>query len=773
MSTENLEIVRKYWKLDKVPENFPIILEIKSGKKATYHNFTSGENYDTEEEAIGGKKSILFKKASKMAQDVMKGNTLCKTVTKAEQIAVAYDVVCHKNVKFLAIYIVKFNLYSRLITADEKRNWQIIARMYVDESKTCYLQRELVAYYFHRDRMPEGDFYESNNLYLLYNWQSFWNINHLNGYYWPDLNLYENCKKMGWGVVTIGNNTRMELSNAYNLLDFLKYKEPSKKKGPKQRKVDELTALPLEDINIPQFDEGRSDKNRYFDPDKFANISAVCGMDSPICCYRTFQKGSNNEISEGARIYIEPKGVFTACKKNNVGEWVNISLSGSNDSFAYKLTYVNKEAVKGTVLEYLVPAFKELEEENKSGVLLALTVRHPCVEMLYKSPCFKPVVDHAIRVYGNAWSEIEDHLGKINEKGKTFYNIIGLNKSQLDVLKDAFTPEVTEIYAGILESSFITIYQIIKNLKHSFAKSNISDIDIDTFKAMLDLIISAYKFEHIMKYEGKVSSSGKLCQDQYYTANKYIEKLCESMYIISSYFSIATVRSMIPKMKELFMNHEETLKTDYAWKNGQCTPIEGYSLVRTFDTYNSYLTMLQEIYSIDWLEEKPNFSCHFQNYDHIKVMHDDIVPISDYYRTIVRSRRSAEKYKEELEKWQHLKRIWKQWEYEDDEYIVIYPNEPHCLTTEGTTLGHCVGGYIDKVLKRDTNILFIRRKEAPEEPFFTVEILTSGVVEQIHGRSNCNISSPKVVKDEPNLGLFVEKWAREKNLTLNSINKIR
>lgn len=92
---------------------------------------------------------------------------------------------------------------------------------------------------------------------------------------------------------------------------------------------------------------------------------------------------------------------------------------------------------------------------------------------------------------------------------------------------------------------------------------------------------------------------------------------------------------------------------------------------------------------------------------------------------------------------------------------------------EGTTLGHCVGGYINKVVDRKTNIMFIRKIQDPTKPLFTVEILSNGVIEQIHGRYNSNIDDKKVVEEEPNLTKFVATWVKEKKLELHTINKVR
>lgn len=71
--------------------------------------------------------------------------------------------------------------------------------------------------------------------------------------------------------------------------------------------------------------------------------------------------------------------------------------------------------------------------------------------------------------------------------------------------------------------------------------------------------------------------------------------------------------------------------------------------------------------------------------------------------------------------------------------MVVLPKNSEDLKAEGRTLHHCVGTYAEKVAKGETMILFIRRIEAPEEPFSTLEY-RDGKVIQCRGRNNCPMS---------------------------------
>ena len=778
MSKKNLEIIKNHWKEDIAPISYPVILQ-RTDKKLgeVWHNFRTGKESANIDDLTEGELCIAVRKMSYYCS-VFKGNVLYQYITKSDSIAVAYDVVKHEGENFFAIYIVRFNLRTTLSSKDEKRNWEVIARMYIDNKKICYPQYSFVPKF--SVVRPKGvkreDFFElpSYSVDSLYKWSSLWNVNNISKDDIYDKNLKENCIKMGWGIVTIGNNNRLEIMDPSNLFAFLKYKEPTKKGGNKQKKIEELTALSLEKVRVPRIVGKNGPYYDYCDKNRFANISKVEGVDTPMCCYRTFSVGIDGEVSEGARIYIEADGKYTACKKNNIGEWVNMTISCKNDNFAYKINYVNKKAVKGTVLEYLIPMLENEKKNNEVGVLIANTLKHPCIEILYKAGFDGLLKKSSKGSYGKLWDDIKDALGGINEKGKTLYSIIGVNKEQYTTINETVTPDkeiaIRNVYSFY---DYDGPYQLIARLKICFDRENLSDIDINTFKEVLNLVIKAYIFEHEMYSVGRVSSSGKLCKETFYDAGDYVKKFCFVMGRIVRNNSIATLKAMIPKLEELFYDQPERDSFDFKWVLGEIRHVPTKVFVRTFDVYVSYVEMFDELYSYAGIEDRPNFSFHFQNLNHVRIMHDDIVPICNYYREIERLKRNEEKYKKEKSKWDKIKGEWEKWKYEDEEYAVIYPNDPCDLAVEGTTLGHCVGGYIDKVINRRTNILFIRRKEDIRRPFFTIEILDNGNVEQIHGRSNCNVSSAEVRAKDPNLASFINKWVKEKKLKLHNINKIR
>lgn len=72
------------------------------------------------------------------------------------------------------------------------------------------------------------------------------------------------------------------------------------------------------------------------------------------------------------------------------------------------------------------------------------------------------------------------------------------------------------------------------------------------------------------------------------------------------------------------------------------------------------------------------------------------------------------------------------------------------LRDEGRILGHCVGGYAEKMTKGQCVIMFIRKTTAPDKPFFTLELSPNRKVMQCRGEHNC--SAPEEVN------AFVDSW---------------
>lgn len=100
-----------------------------------------------------------------------------------------------------------------------------------------------------------------------------------------------------------------------------------------------------------------------------------------------------------------------------------------------------------------------------------------------------------------------------------------------------------------------------------------------------------------------------------------------------------------------------------------------------------------------------------------------------------------------------------------DDYIIVIAKSPAELVKEGSSLHHCVGrmNYDQKMVREETLIFFIRRKDEPEKPLATLEYsLSKKKVLQCYGDRDS--------KPEDAITSFVyKKWLPYANRKLNKI----
>ena len=513
--------------------------------------------------------------------------------------------------------------------------------------------------------------------------------------------------------VTLSGNRLRTLDNLGNLSDFLKYKEPKSKEGPIQNEIDRLVKIKLEDINTKEITSLAAN-------DTFAVVSRV--GDEPFCVLRSFiYNKDENEIFEGGRIYIGKTKVYP-CKKCNNGAYIRTSLLTKQEHWNFPIETFDAKVTEGTKLEYFGSNIENIDINNR-GLAVLCFLKWDLYEKLFKSE-FKDFMEEALKSSGrrNVMEYFEQIFGGVS-KDKNMYKAIGLNKYQakkvLDDLKnnpaigDSYSLSpilITKIIIGRLE--YYNGYRFLHNHENTYVMIN--DINNETFDIIYDL-------------SKRISCDLK----QYYTRDIIVN--CFSQ--ISILYGLDTVIRV--KDDVLSLAIEDESKNHY------------YNNL-TIRIYNDYFRM------VSMLNDTVNFKPYFKNREDIRRMHDAAVALANLR-------------KNEYEKTAFMTYMkkWSKWEYEDENYIVKAPKEPEELAKEGMELHHCVKSYISKVANGSTNIMFIRKKEEPDKPFFTVEIGNNNKIEQIHGSCNRNISS------EPDMLYFVNDWCKARKLSKNNINKVR
>ena len=70
--------------------------------------------------------------------------------------------------------------------------------------------------------------------------------------------------------------------------------------------------------------------------------------------------------------------------------------------------------------------------------------------------------------------------------------------------------------------------------------------------------------------------------------------------------------------------------------------------------------------------------------------------------------------------------------------ILVVPHSAAEIKAEGEALHHCVGAYVDKVARGETNIFFVRKEKEPDKSYFTMEWKDNKII-QCRGYKNCGM----------------------------------
>lgn len=412
----------------------------------------------------------------------------------------------------------------------------------------------------------------------------------------------------------------------------------------------------------------------------------------------------NKEVVEVFRLYQY---------KNDSESYIRIGNSfvkescNRNEKFLKKIKsgYIDEKLIKNTNAKYFIDILKKYHTKRLPEKVLIL-LRYPFIEKLYKAGWIK----YANIICNNA---LDGEYGIIKKINELFYPTIPrtvtvkeIELSHLFKINKYQTEKLKE-YSNKKNS----IEQIISFLKCCLTE-DLSSIDNNTFNKTFEWIINFYN-------KLKLNNENK-------SEIKYL------------FYTIKTLNSVFSLEKSMKIIEEFIASMKH---------IPHYELY--FSVYNDTINMLNEINLLK------NYNIKVKDNFHLEIMHKEVIELFNS----VRRKYENEKF---IEKLSNVKDL----EFEDENYKIVIPQNCEDLINEGTILHHCVASYIRKIINDLTNIVFIRKIEDPETPFFTVEISNYKTIEQIHGLQNCNIEDEELKK-------FVEKWANEKELTLNSINKIR
>ena len=176
------------------------------------------------------------------------------------------------------------------------------------------------------------------------------------------------------------------------------------------------------------------------------------------------------------------------------------------------------------------------------------------------------------------------------------------------------------------------------------------------------------------------------------------------LVFIADRMSLVQIRNYLERQKEYF--------------DGSCQ--------QALTTWQDYLAMAERL--------------HYDTSDEIvyrvrklRQRHDELVLQSEAGSLEEQASKMAAKYPHVNDICMELQ---KKYAYSDGDYTVLAPPNIFAIIKEGRMLHHCVGNdgsgerYYERIERRESFIMFLRRTDEPEDPYYTLEIEPDGTVRQ-------------------------------------------
>lgn len=410
---------------------------------------------------------------------------------------------------------------------------------------------------------------------------------------------------------------------------------------------------------------------------------------------------SNSSVRETYRIVINNKGkagVFGIDSWHKGRTPINIGNAIYKLNGIYGLEKL-QACVRTSYLYPIVNASKDTQKPAKIIHFIVNALRHPILEQLALAGA------ENIAWYLNDNSQIHQDVATIfdsEEKKIPLLKNLGVNGKQLQLLDKYFAPEERGVYAYYYSNNVSRILSVARYLAGGADK--FLSMDEKTSKKYLEYADIALD-TRLISWSWNWRSRTHVM----YSSNNLTGK--DMMKIIN----------MCKKDKET---------------------------IQLFVDIGRLYNSLQVNYrpEIDWSK--------INSARQIVSIHDNLCDCVN--RQL--SEREAERNKGLSESFKKLhKKNAEKYEETGEDFMTKYPSTPAEITTEGAALGHCVGSYVDSIAQGHTEIIFLRRKESPNIPFYTIEVRDNRVV-QIHGRSN------KWLGCNPECIPFVKKWLEDRGI---------
>lgn len=464
-------------------------------------------------------------------------------------------------------------------------------------------------------------------------------------------------------------------------------------------------------------------------------------LNENYCVIRQF--GGYFKFEEQTRILIDNKGKVTifnpasTLSKNvvfRVSSSSDIGIPSDNVCFFKGF----EDMFKFKRLFYISSIINDSDIMTKTNSLIhriIYTLRCPTIEQFYKAG-YKYIANYLVSA--SAKSDIEHLFGfRKYSKSANIYELSGMNKHQLELVDKMFEERKknpngpTYIYSGLTYTPRCVIETVrfvagVKNL------SSITDKDSDFYFSMAKRMNNVHQnyqdFLHFVGVDNKVYTYYRI-KNGWRCANK------------ESHITPLTPEQDEKNRKNLLKLMRLQEKTDKKGLNEN-----------VFRIFSDAFNLFKQISNTN----RPDIDLYAcKDVNELHRYHNMLIEINIADKE-ARNKEEQERLNKLAAKLYDQRK--EKFEYADDNFSIVVPEEMNKITKEGVYLHHCVGGYISRVAEGRTNILFLRKNEEINIPFFTIEVNNHNEVIQIHGLYN------RWLGNEPDAVKFVIEWIHEKSI---------
>lgn len=462
-------------------------------------------------------------------------------------------------------------------------------------------------------------------------------------------------------------------------------------------------------------------------------------LNENYCVIRQF--GGYFKFEEQTRILIDNKGkvtifnpastlskniVFRVSSSSDVGIPADnvCFFKGFEDMFKFKRLFYISSIINDSDI---------MTKTNSLIYRIIYTLRCPTIEQFYKAG-YKYIANYLMSA--SAKAAIEYLFGyKKYSKSANIYELSGMNRYQLKLVDKMFEEKKKNANKFVYKGLSYTPQCVIETIRFVAGIKNLSSItnkDSDFYFSMAKRMNNVHQnyqdFLHFVGVDNKVYTYYRI-KNGWRCANK------------ESHITPLTPEQNEKDRKNLLKLMRLQEKTD---KKGQQEDV--------FRIFSDALNLFKQISNTN----RPNIDLYAcKDVNELHRYHNMLIEINITDKE-ARNKEEQERLNKLAAKLYDQRK--EKFEYADDNFSIVVPEEMNKITKEGVYLHHCVGGYISRVAEGRTNILFLRKNENIDIPFFTIEINNHNEVIQIHGLYN------RWLGNEPDAVKFVINWIHEKGI---------